>query len=164
MMTFVYIGLGVAFYLWFAHFLSYNVRKRRIIKQNKWDLNICCGKTDGGGVNVDIVQHADLPNFQIVSNIYRLPFGNKQFNRVLCSHTIEHVDNPEAFLKELMRVGHDVTVILPPIWDVTAAFNIFEHKWLFFTFKKEYHNRLPKSVKLPGAEYVQRRWGQVKRA
>ncbi|OGC43812.1 hypothetical protein A2Y85_01185 [candidate division WOR-3 bacterium RBG_13_43_14] len=163
-MFFIYIGLCIAFYFWFSHYLSYNVLKKMIIRRNKWDLNICCGKTDGGGVNVDIIQHADLPNFRIVDNIYKLPFENKQFDRVLCSHTIEHVDDPQRFLNEMMRVGTDVTVILPPIWDVTAAFNIFEHRWLFLTIKKEYHNQLPKCIKLPGAEYVQRRWGQVKKA
>ncbi len=163
-MIFIYIGLSIAFYSWFSHYLSYYIFKKRIIKRNKWDLNICCGKTDGGGINVDVVKHAELLNFQIVDDIYKLPFENKQFDRVLCSHTIEHVDEPELFLKEMMRVGKDVTIILPPMWDVTAAFNFFEHKWLFLTMKKVYRNKLPKFIKLPVAEYVQKRWGQVKKA
>lgn len=160
----IYIVLGVAFFFWISHYISYNLWKRRIISRNKWDLNICCGKTDGGGINVDIVRHIDLPNFRLIDNIYHLPFKDSQFDRVLCSHTIEHIDDPQGFLRELMRVGKDVTIILPPIWDVTAALNVFEHKWLFLTMKKEYHNRLPKVIKLPGAAFVQSRWGQVKNA
>ena len=74
------------------NFLSYRVmggviRKRR----ERWDLNICCGKTDGGGVNADIIKHADVPNLVVVDDIYNLPFSTNQFDNVLCSHTIEHV-------------------------------------------------------------------------
>ncbi len=158
------VFLIVVFYVWFSHHLSYIVLKKRIIARNRWDLNICCGKTDGGGVNADIVQHADLPNFTLVNNIYKLPFEDKQFDKVLCSHTIEHVDDPHGFLKELMRIGKDVTIILPPLWDISAAFNIFEHKWLFLTCRKEFHNRLPKCLRLLGAGFYQNRWGQIKKA
>ncbi|MFZ5503485.1 MAG: methyltransferase domain-containing protein [Pseudomonadota bacterium] len=35
----------------------------------------------------------------------RLPFKNKAFDFVIASHVLEHSANPEAFLKELMRVG-----------------------------------------------------------
>ena len=38
---------------------------------------------------------SDLPRFQQVTDIYDLPFEDQQFDTVLCSHTIEHVDDPE---------------------------------------------------------------------
>src|SRR4030043_2036227 len=85
--------------------LSYRVLKRRILRQRKWDLNIGCGKTDGGGGNADIVAHAGLPNFRLIDSGYHLPFEENQFETVLASHTMEHVDEPAAFFKELTRVG-----------------------------------------------------------
>ena len=66
---------------------------------NPW--NICCGRTDGGGINADIVQHGDVPNFVKLDSIYRLPFADGQFEVVLCSHTAEHVQYPQRFDREL---------------------------------------------------------------
>lgn len=143
--------------------LSYYVLKRRILRRQKWDLNICCGKTDGGGVNADIVHHADLPHFALIESIYRLPFRDHQFETVLCSHTMEHVEDPSAFYRELTRVGKQLTIILPPLWDVAGALNILEHRWVFLTFRK-HHHRLPPHVRLPLSRTVQRLLGQRIRA
>lgn len=135
------------------------IRNRREV----WDLNICCGKTDGGGVNVDIVKHAEIPNLVVVGDIYRLPFRTKQFAHTLCSHTIEHVEDPGAFFDELSRVSEQVTLVVPPLWDLAAALNVFEHRWLFLTLRKEHH-RLPLHIPLPFARQVQARVGQRIRA
>jgi SAM-dependent methyltransferase len=143
-----------------AHFLSYNLLKNRIIKRQKWDLNICCGQTDGKGINADIVPQKNIPNFHLIEDIYHLPFKTGQFNNVLCSHTIEHVDDPGQFFKELKRVGKKVTIVIPPLYDITAALNIFEHQYIFFSFKKVHH-QLPKYTKLPLAASVQKRLGQL---
>jgi hypothetical protein len=32
---------------WFLNWLSYRFLKNRVLKRQKWDLNICCGTTDG---------------------------------------------------------------------------------------------------------------------
>jgi SAM-dependent methyltransferase len=137
--------------------------KNRILKRQKWDLNICCGKTDGGGVNADIIQHRDLPGFRQIDNIYNLPFKNQEFDSVLCSHTIEHVEDPECFFAELQRVGQRVTLVVPPLYDLAAVLNVMEHKWIFITFKKEHHS-LPKFVKLPFADRFQQQFGQINHA
>lgn len=142
------------------NFLSYSVLKRRILRSRPtWDLNICCGKTDGGGVNADIVKHQDVPNFVQVTDIYALPFEDGQFENVLCSHTIEHVEDPARFFAELKRVGRNVTLVIPPVWDVSAALNILEHRWIFLTLRKKHHT-LPSHVPLPFAATVQRVFGQ----
>lgn len=141
------------------HYVSYYYLKKRILAKHRWDLNICCGKTDGGGINADIFKHNDVPNFVFIENIYRLPFADKEFDRILCSHTMEHVENPELFYKELARVGREVTVVIPPLWDLCAVFNIFEHKWIFLSFKKV-HNTLPKYIELPVSTFTQRKLGQ----
>ncbi len=133
--------------------------KKKILLRQKWDLNICCGKTDGGGVNADIIKHKEVKNFVLLNDITSLPFADDQFGTVLSSHTIEHVDDPKSFFSELNRIGRSVHIVLPPLWDITAAFNIFEHKWLFFTLKKE-HKKLPFFIRLPGANWIQKKIGQ----
>ena len=159
MVDILMVVTGFTLYLILAHFVSYKLGKNRILKRQKWDLNICCGRTDGGGVNADIVQHDQLPGFVQVSSIYDLPFKDAEFETVLCSHTIEHVDDPERFYAELERVGRRVTLVVPPLYDVAAVLSILEHKWIFLTFRKEHHN-LPAFVKLPFADVIQRRFGQ----
>lgn len=145
-------------FFWLTNYISYGVLKRRTLARRVWDLNICCGRTDGGGVNADVVRHAHVPCFVQV-DVYRLPFRDRQFGSILCSHTLEHVEDPDAFLRELQRVGDEVTVVLPPVWDITAALNVLEHRWLFLTLRKE-HTTLPPRVRLPLARTVQRLFGQ----
>ena len=145
------------------NWLSYRVLKNRIIEKQSWDLNICCGATDGGGINADIIKHSEVDNFVLIQDIYKLPFQEGQFESVLCSHTIEHVDDPKRFHEELMRVGKRVTYIMPPLWDITAAFNFIEHKWLFLTLSKE-HSTLPRYIRLPFSSFIQRIFGQRKKA
>lgn len=154
---------GIALVLWLANRFAYGFLKERMLRRRVWDLNICCGKTNGGGVNADIVRHAEVPNFVLLDDIYHLPFKDNQFETVLCSHTIEHVEDPERFYTELRRVGKEVHLSLPPMWDVGAALNIFEHRWLFLTLKTE-HIALPSRVPLPLARSVQKIFGQSIRA
>ena len=154
----LYSFVGVTF-LWVIHWWSYNVLKNRVLKRHKWDLNICCGATDGGGINLDIQMHEALPNFVQVGDVCCLPFEDNQFDTVLCSHTLEHVDDPRAFYQELQRVGKRVTVLVPPLWDVTAAFSPVEHKWVFWSFKTE-HSTLPPYSQLPLADFLHRHFGQ----
>jgi len=153
------IFLAVYVLLWLLNQLSYRLMKKRIIRRRAWDLNICCGKVDGGGVNADIVRHATMPRFVLVEDICNLPFPDNCFSSVLCSHTIEHVDDPHRFYAELGRVGKEVTLILPPLWDISAALNVLEHRWLFLTLKKE-HRTLPRFVRLPLAGTVHKLFGQ----
>ena len=162
-MHFIFIIIIVIVYLWLAHFISYNILKNRILKSRKWDLNICCGKTNGKGINADIKKHSNVPNFKLIKNIYKLPFKNKEFKHTLCSHTIEHVDNPEKFFKELKRVSKNVTIVIPPLYDLSAALQLFEHKWLFLTFKKK-HNKLPKYIKLPFTSFIHKNFKQINHA
>ena len=143
----------------FLHWYSYRHLKTSIIGRRRWDLNICCGNVDGGGVNVDIVAHAELPNFIRVEDIYQLPFNDDQFDTVLCSHTAEHVDYPNRFDRELRRVARNVVYVLPPVWDLAAALNIWEHKWMFLTLRKVHH-KLPSRIKLPFARRLQAHIGQ----
>lgn len=40
------------------------------------------------------------------------PFGDKEFSRVLCTETLEHVPEPRVFLSEIFRVMDDKAVLL----------------------------------------------------
>ena len=163
MLTAAIALVSILLYLIISNRLSYGFLKKRILCSHRWDLNICCGTTDGGGINADIHKHADLPNFRQISNIYSLPFRDGEFRRVLCSHTIEHVEEPARFYGELKRVGREVLLVVPPLWDLSASFNILEHRWLFLTFRKR-HSTLPRFLRLPLAAAIQRRFGQRLRA
>lgn len=159
MWYFLALVAAVTVVIVFLHWYSYHYLKKSIIGRRSWDLNICCGTTDGGGVNVDIVKHADVSNYVQVESIYDLPFEDGQFETVLCSHTAEHVEYPDRFDRELRRVGKNVVYILPPIWDLAASFNVLEHRWLFLSVRKV-HKQLPRRVRLPFARALQAKVGQ----
>ncbi len=148
-------GLLIWGLTYLLNWISYQYLKRRVLRRRHWDLNICCGNTDGGGLNADIKSHNGVPNFCRIDDIYHLPFADQEFAHVLCSHTIEHVERPAEFYRELQRVGQRVTLKIPPLWDISAALNVLEHKWLFLTFRTE-HDQLPRYMRLPLARLVQK--------
>lgn len=100
------------------------------------------------------------------ADIHNLPFADKQFDFVYCSHLLEHVDNPAKACEELMRVGKRGYIETPTkTSDIMFNFLYLEdhHKWhiemldntLIFLpwrpeerkstgtkfFKQEYHSR-----------------------
>jgi SAM-dependent methyltransferase len=154
------VAAGFGFLGWIANFASYRIIKRRTLAERRWDYNICCGNTDGGGINADIVRHSDVPNFELVKDVTALPHADGAFEHVLCSHTLEHVDDPVSFYSELRRVGRNVTVLVPPLWDFTAALNPFEHRVIFLTMASRHDNRLPPFVRFLPARWLQDRMGQ----
>jgi SAM-dependent methyltransferase len=159
MLFFIAFAATVTAVIVFLHWYSYRNLKHSIVRRQTWDLNISCGRIDGGGINADIVKHDDVPNFVLLENIYRLPFPDGAFQTVLCSHTVEHLEYPQRFDRELRRVGKEVTYVLPPIWDLAAALNIWEHKWLILSARKV-HRKLPPRIPLPFARKLQARIGQ----
>ena len=48
-------------------------------------------------------------------NIQNLPFVNKEFDFIFCSHVLEHVDDPALACEELMRVGKRGYIETPTI-------------------------------------------------
>ena len=145
-------------YLIIANIIDYKLLKNFYLKKHKWDLNICCGETDGGGINADIVKR-NIPNFVLIKNIYELPFKDKEFKNVICSHTMEHVENPYKFYKELKRISKNVVLLIPPLWDISCMGAFKFHKWQFLTLKTNHFNKLPSKFKLPFWWY-QERFGQ----
>lgn len=146
--------------LWSGNHISYRLIKNRVLRERRWDYNICCGTTDGGGVNADIVQHTALPHFELVTDVNKLAHVDGAFDTVLCSHTLEHVDNPDLMFRELQRVGKRVTILVPPLWDLAAALNPFEHRVIFLTAASRHDDRLPPFIRYAPACWLQDRLGQ----
>lgn len=68
-------------------------------------------------------------------DIHFLPFKDKVFNTVVCSHVLEHINNPEQGKKEINRVGDGYEIVLPhPVWEyMFALFNAeTAHKWIAY--------------------------------
>ena len=81
-------------------------------------LDVGCGVFPHGTVNCDChikdvghrgkeatINPKTIRNFVLCDGQY-LPFKNNCFNLVYSSQVIEHVDNPELFLRELVRVSN----------------------------------------------------------
>jgi len=67
-------------------------------------------------------------------NVEKTPFKDKEFDFVIASHILEHVQNPEIFCKELTRIGKRGYIEVPtPLWDnlVDGPTNNdpYGHKW-----------------------------------
>lgn len=52
----------------------------------------------------------------VLGLVEELPFKDKAFDFVIASHVLEHTDNPEKFLKELMRVSKAGYIETPDGW------------------------------------------------
>ncbi len=63
-----------------------------------------------------MVKKYKLKSFVKIKPHQRLPFKNKQFDKLFCSAVLEHVgtrENQEFFLKECLRVSKEVFMITP---------------------------------------------------
>ena len=74
-------------------------------------------------------------------------------------HVKDMEEGPEKFFAELNRVTKDVTLVIPPVWDISAALNIFEHRHIFLSCRKE-HKTLPVHISLPLAAWIHKKLGQ----
>ena len=60
----------------------------------------------------------------------KLPFSDKEFNFVIASHVLEHVDNIEYFIKELERVANSGYIEVPTrLEDNLVDVNEKAHIW-----------------------------------
>lgn len=64
----------------------------------------------------------------VIADAVFLPFADKTFDYVICSHVLEHIEQPDLLLQELARVGSRGYVECPSeiyelLWDVP------EHLW-----------------------------------
>ena len=103
-------------------------------------------------------RYTDLSNSKkpiVVADIHDLPFREKQFDFVYCCHVLEHVHNPVAACRELMRIGKRGFIETPTMMkDALFSWARGMHKWhvqavgkmLCFT---EYSERQLKGIDCP---------------
>ena len=109
-----------------------------LLNQNPdWNiLDIGCGYTAHKNATV-------ICDVQDLSNIYKekhfvkltskiLPFKDKEFDFVIASHVLEHVEDVNFFIKELERVSTKGYIELPSrLGDNLVFENIKDHIWWF---------------------------------
>ncbi|MGL3826993.1 class I SAM-dependent methyltransferase [Candidatus Pelagibacter communis] len=106
-----------------------------IIQNPDWKvLDIGCGFTAHKKANV-VCDVQDLSNFYkdkkfIKLNDKKLPFRDKEFDFVIASHVIEHVEDVTFFIKELERISSTGYIELPtPLEDNLVFENKNDHIW-----------------------------------
>ena len=108
----------------------------KLLENNtSWNiLDIGCGYSAHKNASV-------ICDVQDLSNLYKnkhfvkltskiLPFKDKEFDFVIASHVIEHVEDVEFFMKELQRVSSEGYIELPTILEDNLVFeNKKDHLW-----------------------------------
>jgi len=110
----------------------------RIIKDNpRWKvLDIGCGYSAHPSASV-IADVQDLSSYYkkkkfIKINEKKLPFKDKEFDFIIASHVIEHVEDFEFFIKELERISSKGYIELPSrLGDNLVFENKTDHLWWF---------------------------------
>lgn len=88
-----------------------------------------------------------------IADINHLPFEDKSFDFVYCSHVLEHVDDPIQACAELARGGHRGYVETPSLMtDVLFSWAKGMHKWFTVVIGNrlvffEYDQRLIQGVR-----------------
>jgi SAM-dependent methyltransferase len=73
------------------------------------------------------IPRTSLPLFEC--SVEDMPFGNSEFDFVYCAHVLEHVSDPAAACREVMRVGKRGYIECPRSW-TEFIFHAEEHRWL----------------------------------
>jgi SAM-dependent methyltransferase len=89
--------------------------------------------------NVGLLK-TDKPVVTYDGNIF--PFSDKEFDYVICSHVLEHVDNVDKFLNEVQRVGKKGYLEFPTIY-YDYIYNFPEHTQ-FLMYQKDMVYWMPK--------------------
>lgn len=114
-------------------------------------LDIGCGeKVTPGYIGVDYIKYNDNIEYVINLNKEKIPFNDNTIDGILCSHIIEHLDNPFDVIKEIHRVlkpGAELIIKVPyyrhyqayhphhkTYWSF-GEFNIFNNSYTEFGYK-----------------------------
>ena len=116
---------------------SINIVNKTLARNSNWKvLDIGCGyrANDNATVIADIQDFSDFykgKNFVRIKE-KKLPFKDKEFDFVIASHVIEHVEDFEFFLKEIQRISSRGYIELPTrLGDNLVFENKKDHIWWF---------------------------------
>ena len=115
---------------------SINYINKILKNNNNKILDIGCGYTANSNATT-IADVQDFSNFYKGKNFVKienkkLPFRDKEFDFVIASHVIEHVEDFEFFIKELERIAHKGYIELPTrLGDNLVFENVTDHIWWF---------------------------------
>ncbi len=97
----------------------------------------------------------------------KFPFSDNEFDYVICSHVLEHVEDPELFLNEIFRVARKGYFEYPLIYyDYLYNFNVhlnflkFDGKTLYY--KKKSDTSLNEFLPIQSFFYESLKMGHVK--
>jgi len=114
-----------------------NTINKKLEENPNWKiLDLGCGYTANKNATV-VADVQDLSNFYkdkkfIKINEKKLPFKDKEFDFVITSHVIEHVDDLDFFIKEIERISNQGYIELPSkIGDNLVFENLSDHIWWF---------------------------------
>jgi len=116
---------------------SINFVNNTLSKKANWKIaDIGCGYS--ANINASVIADIqDLSNFYKGKNFIKisgkkLPFKDKEFDFVIASHVIEHVEDFEFFVKELERISPRGYIELPTrLGDNLVFENKTDHIWWF---------------------------------
>ena len=116
---------------------SINFVNKTLKENTNWKVvDIGCGYSANKNASV-IADIQDLSNFYKDKNFIKisekkLPFKDKEFDFVIASHVIEHVEDFEFFVKELERISTKGYIELPTrLADNLVFENKNDHIWWF---------------------------------
>ena len=116
---------------------SINILNKILNKNPNWRiLDIGCGYRAHKNATI-VADIQDLSAFYkdknfIKINEKKLPFKDKEFDFVIASHVIEHVEDFEFFVKELERISNKGYIELPSrLGDNLVFENKIDHIWWF---------------------------------
>ena len=115
---------------------SINYINKILKNNNNKILDIGCGYTANSNATT-IADVQDFSNFYKGKNFVKienkkLPFRDKEFDFVIASHVIEHVEDFQFFIKELERIAHKGYIELPTrLGDNLVFENVTDHIWWF---------------------------------
>ena len=114
-----------------------NTINKKLEENPSWKiLDLGCGYTANKNATV-VADVQDLSNFYkdkkfIKINEKKLPFKDKEFDFVITSHVIEHVDDLDFFIKEIERISNQGYIELPSkLGDNLVFENLTDHIWWF---------------------------------
>ena len=115
---------------------SSKIKIEKLLEDNNWNvLDIGCGYSANKYANV-ICDTQDLEHFYkdkkfIQLKEKKLPFKDKEFDFVIASHVLEHVEDPPFFLNEIQRISSKGGYIEVPtkLEDNLVFENKKDHLW-----------------------------------